>query len=421
MSSYIHHVQGLACRDCGRNYPLENLTVCEHCFGRLEPRYNYGAIRRYLSRGLIYSRPQNIWRYRELLPLTGLPQVGQSNGFTPLVRARRLAERLGVSELYIKNDAVNAPTLSYKDRVVPVAISRALETGLELFACASTGNLANSVAAHAAQAGLPCIVFIPDNLEAAKIVNSLVYGPTVVAVKGNYDAVNRLCAELTARHPSWGIANVNLRPYYAEGAKTMAFEIAEQLGWRFPRHVVLPVAGGTLLPRVHRGFDEFVKVGLVEGELPRIHAAQPEGCCPVVDAFLHRRDRIVPQKPNTIAKSLAIGDPADGYTVLESLKATGGSAVAVPDEEIIGAIKLLAETEGIFAETAGGATLAGAVRLSESGVIPRHESIVVAVTGNGLKTQAALDGALAQPVRVEARVEHFEAAWQELQKEAIAA
>ena len=339
--------------------------------------------------------------------------MGQSNGFTPLIRSRRLAERLGVSELYIKNDAVNAPTLSYKDRVVPVAISRALETELDLFACASTGNLANSVAAHAAQAGLPCIVFIPDNLEAAKIVNSLVYGPTVVAVEGNYDAVNRLCAELTVRHPTWGIANVNLRPYYAEGAKTMAFEIAEQLGWHFPQHVVLPVAGGTLLPRVHRGFDEFVKVGLVEEELPRIHAAQPEGCCPVVDAFVNRRDRIVPQKPNTIAKSLAIGDPADGYTVLETLKATQGSATAVSDEEIVSAIKLLAETEGIFAETAGGTTLAGAIRLIESGV--------VAITGNGLKTQTALDGALAEPIAVSARVDHFEAVWQAHCKQALAA
>lgn len=421
MSSYIHYVQGLACRDCGKHYPLDNLTVCEECFGRLEPSYDYRGIGRQLSRGLIYSRPRNIWRYRELLPITRLPLVGESNGFTPLVRARRLAERLGVAELYIKNDAVNSPTLSYKDRVVPVALSRALETGLQLFACASTGNLANSVAAHAAQAGLPAVVFIPDNLEAAKVVNSQIYGPTVVAVKGNYDAVNRLCAELTVRHPGWGIANVNLRPYYAEGAKTLAFEVAEQLGWRFPHHVVLPVAGGTLLPRVHRGFDEFRKVGLVEGDLPALHAIQPEGCCPVVDAFVHRRDRIVPQRPNTIAKSLAIGDPADGYTVLESLKATGGSAVAVPDEEIISAIRLLAETEGIFAETAGGTTLAGAIRLIESGVIARDASVVVAITGNGLKTQAALEGALTEPVHVEARVDHFEAVWQKLGKQALAA
>ena len=411
MIPFRHFVEGLTCRDCGKKYKLDDHYVCPECFGRLEPTYNYAAVKRQLTRGLIYSRPHNIWRYIELLPVTRYPRVGHHNGWTPLVRASRLARHLGVRELYIKNDAVNAPTLSYKDRVVPVALSRALEQGKSLFACASTGNLANSVAAHAAQAGLPCAVFIPAHLEQSKIIASQVYDPTVIAVDGNYDQVNRLCAELVGRHPDWAIANVNLRPFYAEGAKTLAFEVAEQLGWEFPRHIVLPVAGGTLLPRVHRGFDEMRKVGLVEGELPAIHAAQPEGCSPVVDAFVNKLDRIRPQKPNTIASSLAIGDPADGYSVLETLRATGGSAAAVSDEEILDAIKLLARTEGIFTEPAGGTTLAGTIRLIESGVIGREESVVVAITGNGLKTASALAGSLAAPIPVEARVDSFEDAW----------
>jgi len=414
VSAFRHFVEGLTCRDCGKKYRLDDHYVCPECFGRLEPTYNYTAIKRQLTRGLVYSRPHNILRYIELLPVTRFPRGGHHNGWTPLVRATRLARHLGMRELYIKNDAVNAPTLSYKDRVVPVALSRALEQGKQLFACASTGNLANSVAAHAAQAGIPCAVFIPAHLEASKIIASQVYEPSVIAVDGNYDQVNRLCAELVARHPDWAIANVNLRPFYAEGAKTLAFEIAEQLGWEYPRHVVLPVAGGTLLPRVHRGFDELRKVGLVEGDLPAIHAAQPEGCSSVVDAFVNKLDRIRPQRPNTIASSLAIGDPADGYSVLESLRATGGAAAASPDEEILDAIKLLARTEGIFTEAAGGTTLAGAIRLINSGVIGRDESMVVAITGNGLKTSATLGGSLSEPIAVAPRVESFEEAWAEV-------
>ncbi len=309
---------------------------------------------------MIAARPKNLWRYRELLPITGEPRTGFHSGFTPLVRCRRLAERLGVSELYIKDDSVNHPTLSYKDRVVSVAATRALELGFDVLACASTGNLANSVAAHAARLGVECCVFIPDNLEAGKVLGSAIFRPTILAIAGNYDDVNRLCTQVADRY-GWGFVNINLRAYYAEGAKTYGFEIVEQLGWRFPHHVVSPVAGGTLLPRIVRGFRELVRVGLVEGELPRVHAAQAAGCAPVVRALDAGLEHPEPVRPDTIAKSIAIGNPADGYQVLRTVRETGGAGAAVSDDQIVDAIQLLAETEGIFTEPAGGTTLAGAI------------------------------------------------------------
>jgi threonine synthase len=327
------------------------------------------------------------------------------------VRCTRLAERLGIRELYIKDDSVNHPTLSYKDRVVSVAATRAAELGLNVLACASTGNLANSVAAHAARLGFECCVFIPDNLEAGKVLGSAIFGPTIVAVAGNYDDVNRLCTQVADRY-GWGFVNINLRSYYAEGAKTVGFEIVEQLGWRYPDHIVSPVAGGTLLPRIARGLRELREVGLVEGTLPKVHAAQAAGCAPVVkalDAGLEHPELV---RPDTIAKSIAIGNPADGYQVLQTVRATGGSGTAVSDDQIVDAIRLLAETEGIFTEPAGGTTLGGTIDLIQRGLIGPDESVVVCVTGNGYKTAEVVAGQLAQPVRLGRGFREFEAWWE---------
>jgi threonine synthase len=384
---------------CGATYRAEALFVCGECLGPLEVTYDYDAIREAVTPDAVSMRPGNLWRYRELLPIAGEPQTGFHSGFTPLVRADRLARRLGVSELYIKDDSVNHPTFSYKDRVVSVAATRAVELGFSVFACASTGNLANSVSAHAARLGLDCYVFIPDNLEAAKVLGSAVYRPHVIAVAGNYDDVNRLCTQVADRY-GWGFANINLRTYYAEGAKTYGFEIVEQLGWRFPDHVVSPVAGGTLLPRIGRGFEELQLLGWVEGPLPRIHAVQAAGSAPVIQALEAGADFPDPVKPQTIAKSIAIGNPADGHHVLQTVRATGGSGAKVADEEILAAIQLLAETEGVFTEPAGGATLAGAIALIESGAIPRDESIVVCITGNGYKTSDVLLGRMPESARI---------------------
>ncbi len=399
---------GLQCHLCQAMFPAEAVYVCDRCLGPLEPVYDYASVR--LTREKIAGRPENIWRYRELLPITGEPKTGFHTGFTPLVRCHRLAERLGVSELYIKDDSVNHPTLSYKDRVVSVAATRAVELGLKVLACASTGNLANSVSAHAARLGLECCVFIPDNLEAGKVLGSAIFGPTILAIAGNYDDVNRLCTQVADRL-GWGFVNINLRAYYAEGAKTIGFEIAEQLGWRFPRHLVSPVAGGTLLPRIARGLREFRTVGLVDGELPRIHAAQAAGCAPVVNALLSGADQLELVRPNTIAKSIAIGNPADGLQVLQTVRDTGGTGTAVSDQQIIDAIRLLAETEGIFTEPAGGTTLAGTIDLIQRGVIAPNESVVVCVTGNGYKTAEVMEGQLVEPVRLSRAFKEFEAWW----------
>jgi threonine synthase len=397
---------GLQCHLCKAAFPAEAVYVCDRCLGPLEPVYDYGAIR--LSREDIERRPKNLWRYRELLPIEGEPRTGFNSGFTPLVRCHRLAERLGVRELYIKDDSVDHPTLSYKDRVVSVAATRAVELGFKVLACASTGNLANSVAAHAARLGIECCVVIPDNLEAGKLLGSAIFNPTILAIAGNYDDVNRLCTQIADRY-NWGFVNINLRSYYAEGAKTMGFEIVEQLGWRYPKHLVSPVAGGTLLPRIVRGLRELREIGLVEGDLPRVYAAQAAGCAPVVHALDAGLEHPEPVRPNTIAKSIAIGNPADGYQVIQSVKATGGSGAAVTDTEIVDAIKLLAETEGIFTEPAGGTTLAATIDLVNRGVIPRDESIVVCVTGNGYKTAEVVADQLTKPVHLSRAFKEFEA------------
>ncbi len=401
-------LMGLQCHLCGTRYAAEALWVCQQCLGPLEAVYDYAAVRGQMTRSAIEQRPRNLWRYRELLPIAGEPRTGFHSGFTPLVRAERLAKALGVVELYIKDDSVNHPTLSYKDRVVSVAATRAIELGFTVFGCASTGNLANSVSAHAARLGLECFVFIPHDLEVGKVLGSAVFNPRVVGVRGNYDDVNRLCTQIADRL-GWGFANINLRTYYAEGAKTMGFEIAEQLGWRFPRHIVSPVAGGTLLPRIARGLRELKEIGLVDGELPKIHAAQAAGCAPVVRALEQGLEYPDPVKPDTIAKSIAIGNPADGFQVVRTVTGSGGSGVASSDEEIVAAIRMLAETEGIFTEPAGGATLAGAMSLIRRGIIPSSESVVVCITGNGYKTAVeTLGNRLTAPVQIGRSLAEFE-------------
>ena len=398
----------LRCHLCHTIFPPEALWVCDRCLGPLEVTYDYDAVRRVISRRLIESRPENLWRYRELLPIAGEPRTGLHSGFTPLVRAERLAARLGVREIYVKDDSVNHPTCSYKDRVVSVAATRAVELGFTVLACASTGNLANSVASHAARLGLACSVFIPDDLEIGKVTGASVYRPRIIAVHGNYDDVNRLCTQVADKY-GWGFANINLRAYYAEGAKTYGFEIAEQLGWRFPRHVVSPVAGGTLLPRILKGFEELRDLGLVEGDLPAIHAAQAAGCAPVVRALDGGLEYPDPVKPKTLAKSIAIGNPADGFQVLRAVRATGGSGAMVEEDEIIAGIQLLAETEGIFTEPAGGTTMAATRQLIERGAIPRDESIVVCITGNGYKTVEVMSGRGVEPIRIGRSLQDFEA------------
>jgi threonine synthase len=403
---------GLQCHLCKATFPAEATYVCEKCLGPLEPVYDYAAVK--LTRQEIERRPKNMWRYRELLPIAGEPQTGFHSGFTPLVRCSRLAEQLGLRELYIKDDSVNHPTLSYKDRVVSVAATRAKELGFEVLACASTGNLANSVSAHAARLGMECCVFIPDTLEAGKVLGSAIFGPTILAINGNYDDVNRLCTQVADRY-RWGFVNINLRSYYAEGAKTLGFEVVEQLGWRYPDHLVSPVAGGTLLPRIARGFRELKQIGLADGELPKIHAAQAAGCAPVVNAILAGVDYPDPVKPDTIAKSIAIGNPADGYQVIQTVRASGGTAAAVSDADIIDAIRLLAGTEGIFTEPAGGTTLAATIDLVRRGVIRPGESVVTCITGNGYKTAEVVSTTLAQPIRLSRAFKEFEAWWESRQ------
>jgi len=399
-------VAGLTCHLCGAMYPPEALWVCTDCLGPLEVSYDYAAVKSVMSRELVESRPRSLWRYLELLPVEE-PKTGFNSGFTPLVRAKRLAEYLGIDELYLKDDSVNHPTFSYKDRVVSVAATRAVELGFPVFGCASTGNLAGSVAAHGARLGLPTYVFIPNDLEPAKVLGAAIYNPTVVAVRGNYDDVNRLCTQIADRY-GWGFANINVRSYYAEGAKTMGFEIAEQLGWRYPDHIVSPVAGGTLLPRIFKGLREFKEIGLVDGALPKIHAAQPAGSAPVIRALEQGLEYPDPVKPNTIAKSLAIGNPADGFQVLRVLRETGGTGAMVSDEEILDSIELLARTEGIFTEPAGGTTLAATRALIKRGAIKRHESVVICITGNGYKTADVMLDRVIKAVEIDRSLADFE-------------
>src|SRR6188768_1371379 len=346
-------MKALKCRECGREYPLEATHVCEFDFGPLEVAYDYDRIKKSLTKTAIQSRSKSMWRYRELLPVANEPTVGTQVGFTPLVKADRLAKVLGIRELWIKNDTVNYPTLSFKDRVVSVALSRSRELGFDTVACASTGNLANSVAANAASAGMKAYVFIPNDLENGKVVNSLVYNANVIGIKGHYDEVNRLCAEIAGKF-GWAFVNVNMRPYYAEGSKSMAYEIVEQLGWQIPQHTIVPMASGSLLTKIHKGYQEMVKLGLAKETLWHVHGAQATGCNPISAAQKAGLDFFKPVKPNTIAKSLAIGTPADGFYALKVMKESNAHAEDVTDDEIREGICLLAEHEGIFAETAGG-------------------------------------------------------------------
>ena len=401
-------VSGLKCRECGREYEKQLIAGCEDCFAPLELVYDYDRIKQTLSREVIQQREKNLWRYRELLPLEKEPVVGRSSGATPLVKADRLAKALGVANLYVKNDSVNAPTLSFKDRVTSVAINKALEFGLTAVGCASTGNLANSVAALAAAAGLPSYVLIPVDLEPSKITATSIYGANVIAVRGNYDDVNRLSSQVADRY-GWGFVNVNLRPYYGEGSKSVGYEIAEQLGWRAPDAVIAPMAGGSLISKIYKGLKEFEKLELLEaGVTTRVFGAQAAGCNPIVDAVKRHSRDINPVKPNTIARSLAIGNPADGYHAAGIIADSGGWAEDVTDEEIRDGIRLLAENEGIFTETAGGVTVAVTRKLIRQGRLTPDEVKVIAITGNGLKTQEAVE--LAPPVLIDPRLNQFDQA-----------
>ena len=403
----MSYIQGLRCRECGRDYPADPLNVCDFCFGPLEVVYDYEAIGRVLSKERIQKGPLTIWRYRELLPVDAAEPVDLGTGFTPLIRAHNLGRALGLDELYVKNDSVN-PTFSFKDRVVSVACTRAREFEFDTIACASTGNLAGAVAAHAAKAGMRAFIFIPEDLERGKIVGAAIYGPTLVTVKGGYDEVNRLCSELADSY-AWAFVNINMRPYYAEGSKTLGYEVAEQLGWQAPAHCVVPLASGALFTKIWKGLHEFASLGLIPEVRTRMHITQPAGNSPIVKAFEAEETRVRPVKPNTIAKSLAIGNPADGIYALQAVRESSGAATAVPEDDIVDGIKLLAQTEGIFTETAGGVAISGLKRLVERGEIKRDEPTVVFVTGNGLKTLEAVED-VARPISIAPTLASFEEA-----------
>ena len=417
-------VNGLKCRECGREYPAEALNVCDFCFGPLEVVYDYATISEVISHDRIAKGPLSIWRYQDLLPADGEEPVDLMAGFTPLLKARNLGQRLGLRNLYIKNDSVN-PSFSFKDRVVSVAATKAVEFGFDTLACASTGNLACSVAAHAARAGIRSVVFIPSDLERGKVIGAAIYGPAMVAVDGSYDEVNRLCSEVGDNYP-WAFVNINMRPYYAEGSKTLGYEVAEQLGWRLPDHVVIPSASGAMFTKIWKGFNELACLGLLEGVsgssfgpdqntvhhpavTTRMHMTQAAGCSPIVTAWASGQTQVRPVRPHSIAKSLAIGNPADGIYALRVLETSQGSAYAVPEEEIVDGIKLLAETEGIFTETAGGVVISGLKHLAQSGAIQPDELTVAYITGNGLKTQEAVEGVV-NPLRVKPTMSSFEEA-----------
>jgi threonine synthase len=401
----------LKCRECGREYQLEPSNVCEFCFGPLEVVYDYAALAGHVTRERIEAGPPTMWRYADLLPVEAENAVDIGTGYTPLLRAPNLGRELGLSRLYIKNDCVN-PTWSFKDRVVSVASSVARDFEFDTLSCASTGNLANSVAAHAARAGMQARVFIPSDLERGKIIGSAVYGPTLVAVNGSYDDVNRLCSELGDKYP-WAFVNINIRPYYAEGSKTLGHEVCEQLGWRAPDHCIVPMASGSLFTKIYKGIKELAWLGLIDWNATRMSGAQALGCSPIAEAYGRDSWNIRPQKPNTIAKSLAIGNPADGYYALKTMRSTNGSATAVNDEEIVEGIQLLAQTEGIFAETAGGVVVSGLRNLVREGRVEPDEVVVAFITGAGLKTQEAVAPALQPALTVEANIESFEQALEE--------
>ena len=399
----------LQCRICGQQYPVEPLTICEECFGPLEPSYDLQSLDGEVFRKHVEEGPASLWRYEALLPGgPGIERVDMGAGFTPLRRADRLADALGLERLWIKDDSVN-PSNSFKDRVVSVATTMARAFGFQAISCASTGNLANATAAHAARIGMPCYVFIPEDLERAKVLATLAYGAKVVAVKGNYDDVNRLCSEVAEALP-WAFINVNMRPYYAEGSKSLGFEVAEQLGWRLPDHVVVPIASGALLTKIHRAFSELIAIGAVEEKPYRVSGAQPEGCRPVAQAFKDGAETVQPVKPDTIARSLAIGNPADGMFAMQVSRQTGGAIEWCTEPEIVEGVRLLASTEGVFTETAGGVTVANLKRLVEQGVIAPREETVAFITGNGYKTVAALEGATEPTYNVAPDLDEFLAA-----------
>jgi threonine synthase len=402
--SYISH---LKCRQCDRTYKVEPIAACEECWAPLEVIYDYDRLRAEVSRERLESRAPTMWRYRELLPLAGEPWVGGATGFTPLSPAPRLARALGAREIYLKNDAVNYPTLSFKDRVVAVALSKAREFGFDTVGCSSTGNLANSVAAQAAAGGFKAFIFVPADLEPEKLISTRIYGATLVKINGNYDSVNRLCSEISQKYP-WGMVNVNLRAYYSEGSKTFGYEIAEQLGWRLPQNIVVPMAGGSLITKIHKAFGELRKIGWVESSATKFFGAQATGCSPITTAAKKWTCEIVPQKPNTLVKSLAIGNPADGFSAAKIILESGGAGEDVSDREVVEGMRLLAETEGLFAETAGGVTVAVARKLMRLGRLNPQESIVLAITGNGLKTLGAVTDELKAAEVIRPRLADFE-------------
>jgi threonine synthase len=404
----LAEIKNLTCRECGRDYDVAPIHVCEFCFGPLEAAYDYEAIDRDTSREQIAAGPRSIWRYVDLLPVSeATPRVDLGAGFTPLVPAPRLGAELGISDLWLKNDTVN-PTFSFKDRVVSVALTKAREFGIKVAAAGTTGNLGNSVAAHAAKAGMPAVIFMPSDLEIGKIIPTSVYGASIVAVDGNYDDVNRLCAEVADTYP-WAFVNTNVRPFYSEGSKTLAFEVVEQLGWHYPEHIVVPIGSGSQLVKVRKGLDELAKVRLMPVEPhTQIHGAQAWGCSPVTQAFIDGANHVKPQRPDTIAKSIAIGNPADGPYALQAIRETNGRADAVTEGEIVDAILLLARTEGIFTETAGGVTVGVLAKLAAAGVFHPGERVVALITGMGLKTIEAVSDRAGPTVTINASLAEFE-------------
>lgn len=409
-------VLGMRCRECGAEYDKTPTHVCELCFGPLEIAYDWDRIKKQVTRESIQAGPFSMWRYADLLPLDGDPTVGKQVGWTPLIKAERLGKRLGLKNLYVKNDAVNHPTLSFKDRVVSVALSKAREFGYTTVACASTGNLANSVAAHAAEGALECFVFIPSDLEANKVLGNVVYGATVVKIDGVYDDVNRLCAEVGDKY-GWAFANINLRPFYGDGSKSYGYEVAEQLGWKTPDHLIVPCAGGSLITKIPKAFYELEKLGLLDAPVTtKVYAAQAEGCNPIVSMVKTGAEVLLPQRPKTIAKSIAIGNPADGYYAADICRKSGGGADDCTDEECVAGIRLLAETEGIWTETAGGVTVAVTKKLAEQGKFGRDDTVVIAITGNGLKTPEALHSAVAVNNAIAPSLSAFDTLYEERYK-----
>lgn len=410
-------VLGLKCRECGQQYAKAPVHVCELCFGPLEVQYDFTAGPK-ITRESIAAGPLTMWRYRDLLPLDGEPTVGKHVGFTPLVRAEKLGAALGLKELYVKNDSVSHPTLSFKDRVVAVALSKAREFGFTTVGCASTGNLANSVAAHAAEGGFEAYIFIPHDLEQGKVVGTLIYGANVLSVTGNYDEVNRLCSEVAGKY-GWGLANVNLRPFYGDGSKTFGYEIAEQLGWKAPQNIVCPSAGGSLVTKIYKALKEFNELGVIDGVPTKMYVAQATGCAPISTMVKEGAEIMKPVRPNTIAKSIAIGNPADGYYAAETCRKSGGWAEDVTDKEVVEGIALLAQTEGIFTETAGGVTVAVTRKLIEQGRIPKDESVVICITGNGMKTIDAVIGKIGDTIPISPSLASLEEALAQRGKAAV--